>query len=94
MPITAKDPFLFSIKGPLANSPGTIGVITPSDVDELPKVCRALYCGGTGGDVEVVLMDGSIPPPMPVANGGWIDRLMVRQVRAAGTTATGLVGFI
>ena len=94
MSIIAKDRFRYSADGAISNSQGTVGSITPSNTDELTSVCRIIYCGGSGGNVAMVLLDGSEPGPIAIDAGERIDWLFVRKVKATGTTATGLIGFL
>jgi hypothetical protein len=64
--------------------------VAPSDADDLPQVTRALYVGGTG-DVSLRLKGGAALT-LPNVQAGSLLPLRVAQVRATGTTATGLVG--
>lgn len=64
--------------------------IAPSDVAALPHLTRALYVGGTG-DLALDLQ-GVVVRLANVPAGSFLP-LRARQVRATGTTATGIVGF-
>ena len=63
--------------------------VTPSDADDLDQVCRALYVG-TGGDVAVVMRDGTAATFKNVPDGAMLD-LRVRRVNATGTTADDII---
>ena len=65
--------------------------ITPSDESDLGRATKAIYVG-TGGDVALVSVRGeSVVVFSNVASGSILD-VRVRAVRAAGTTASGIVG--
>jgi hypothetical protein len=64
--------------------------IQPSDVEELPEVTRALYVGGAGA-LSVRMKAGEMLTFSNVQAGSLLP-LRLAQVRATGTTATGLVG--
>ena len=64
--------------------------ITPSDVADLAAETRGLWVGGSG-DLSVVLASGD-EVVLAGAVGGSVLPLRVRRVKAAGTTATQLVG--
>lgn len=58
--------------------------------DMLPRVPRAIYCGGAG-NLLVVMMD-NVQVQFIGLSAGVIYPIRARQVLASGTTATGLVG--
>ena len=64
-------------------------VIDTFDVD-LPRVTRGVWVG-TGGDLEVVMRNGD-QVVFKNATSGVIVPLQVKQVVAAGTTASDLIG--
>ena len=65
--------------------------ITPDDLAEVAQVTKAIYVGN-GGDVTLRALDG--PGDVTFANvpSGAILDVRVIAVRAAGTTASGIVG--
>lgn len=74
-------------------SPATDGfAITPSDEDEFAEVTRALYIG-TGGTVAAVLQSGAAVSFANLGSGTLLP-VRLRQVKATGTTASGLVGML
>lgn len=79
-----------------SSTPTSIGplvgafAITPSDASELPFVTRQIYAAGAG-NVAVVWADGS-QTVEPIAAGERVD-WRVKQVKATGTTATGIRGY-
>lgn len=64
--------------------------VSPSDTEELVAITRGLYIGQTG-NVRVRLASGDV---VTFANmqGGILYPIRVRQVLAAGTTATDIIG--
>lgn len=58
--------------------------------DKLPKVPRAIYVGGAG-NLLVVMLDG-VQVQFMSLSAGVIYPIRATQVLASGTTATGLVG--
>ena len=73
-------------------APANSGVaIVAADADLALTPTRALYVGN-GGDVSVVFAPGSTPVIFPNVQAGTILPVRVTQVRATGTTATGIVG--
>ena len=63
--------------------------VQPSDSEQLPEIPRALYIG-TGGDLAVVMKSGA-EVTLQVFAGATVA-IRVRQVKATGTTADGIVG--
>lgn len=71
------------LDSPARNAEG----VTPSDVSELPNSARFLYVGGAG-DIEVTTLgDDKV---ILAAASGFVP-ISVKQVHAAGTSATGIV---
>jgi hypothetical protein len=64
--------------------------ITPSDTNELIEVVRGLRVD-VAGTVTFICADGTGPFTINVAAGGEV-MFWIRQVKATGTTATGLLG--
>jgi hypothetical protein len=65
--------------------------ITPSDTVPLPAVTRQLRVTGTAGTIAVVWASGE-ESVEPVNVGDFLD-WRIHQVKATGTTATGLRGY-
>jgi len=85
------DRFAFEYKG--GDNPATGGeAITPDDNFILTQPTRAIYVG-TGGDLRVEFIDGSIETFRGTL-GGMIYPMRVQKVLATGTTATDIVGLI
>lgn len=84
---------VFSAHTPGLTSPliGGLGAITPSDSTDLTAVTREIYVGGAG-NISVIWADGR-ETVEPVAAG---ERLpwRLRRVKATGTTATGIRGYV
>lgn len=74
----------------LTSPPEHAAEITPSDLDDLPFATRALYIGGQG-DVAVRMQAGDVVTLNNLQPGTLIP-LRVVQVRASGTSASGIVG--
>lgn len=70
--------------------PGTYEAVTPSDTDELVHVCRQLLITGNAGNVVLVGRTGGPAITLAVTAGQIINGCF-RQVKATGTTATGIV---
>jgi len=66
--------------------------ITPSDATDLSEVTRQIRITGNGGTIAVVWPGGETTTE-PVAAGDTFDWRVVR-VLAAGTTATGIRGYV
>lgn len=64
--------------------------ITPHDVNELQHITRALYVGGAGA--VVVVMRNGAQVTLSGVGAGTLLPIRIKQVRATGTTASGLVG--
>lgn len=68
--------------------------ITPNDATDLTEVVRDIRVGAVGGDVVVITAAGTtitFPGTMP---GEHLGPFAVARVKATGTAATGLVGYI
>jgi hypothetical protein len=74
----------------LTSPPEDAAAIVPSDASPLGHVTRAIFVG-TGGDLRVRMLRGSVVTLAGVASGSLIP-LRVTHVYAAGTSASGLVG--
>lgn len=66
--------------------------ITPHDTDELEYVTNAIVCSGSG-TISIVAVDDTMPVQVPVL-AGQIYPVRARIIRAAGTTASGIVALI
>lgn len=64
--------------------------ITPDDANDLSFVTRAIYVGGGGNDVAVVLASGDTVTFKAVPTGTVLP-IRVARVKSTGTTATNLV---
>jgi hypothetical protein len=86
-------PDRFSDHAPALQSPASHGFsVVPNDIADLTEVTRALYVGASGS-VAVTLASGAEIAFAGVA-GGTVLPVRVRRVKAAGTTATALVGLV
>ncbi len=65
-------------------------VVTPHNTNELTNTTRALYIGGAG-NVEVILAGDTSSVIFYSVPAGTFLPLRVKQVRAAGTTATNIL---
>lgn len=65
--------------------------IVPDDVTELPKATKAIFVGAAG-DISLVPLRGNDAILFRNLPAGSILDVRVRAVKAAGTTATSLVG--
>lgn len=78
----------------IALSKGLIDIDAEKDnTNELSHVATSIYCGGTAGNVNIVTEDGT-EITIGILQGGYLSGVVVKQVKATGTTATGLVGFM
>ena len=67
--------------------------ITPSDSADLPTTIRAVTIGAIGGTLSFVSsLDGQTYTTGPLPMGTY--PLCAQRIRATGTTATGLTGWI
>jgi len=86
------DPFRSHATG---NSGPAIGAmsITPSDSADLSSAIRAITIGGLGGTLSFVSSrDGQTCTTGPLPQGTY--PLFACRIRASGTTATGLTGWV
>lgn len=67
-----------------------IFAITPSNVDLLPVVTKAIYVG-TGGNISIIAQNDSAAVTLKVQDGAILP-IRAKAVIATGTTATGIVG--
>lgn len=67
-------------------------VITPSNTADLPRQVRAITIGTAGGVIVYDGRDGVTYTTGPLPAGSY--PLFARRVRATGTTATGLTGWM
>jgi hypothetical protein len=88
----ATNPYSAFASGPQAPALYMIA-ITPSDSDDLSIAIRQIYIG-VGGNVTVVDTAGNTVTHINVAQGGYIGPFSVARVKATGTTATNLVGYV
>jgi hypothetical protein len=75
----------------LTSPPEHAVAILPQDGTDLPVVTRALYVG-TGGDVAVRMLDGSVVTLSNVPSGTLLP-LRIDRVLATGTSAGAILGF-
>jgi len=66
--------------------------ITPHDSNDLPAVTRQIRITGSGGNLAVVWADGG-ETVEPVVAGETLD-WRIRRVKATGTTAAGVRGYV
>ncbi|PTR14322.1 spike base protein, RCAP_Rcc01079 family (plasmid) [Cereibacter azotoformans] len=85
-----KEPFKFHHAGLTAPASGAL-VITPSDGSDLPSAIRAVTLGGEGR-LSFVGWDGQIHMTGPLPAGTYA--LLACRIRATGTTATDITGWI
>ena len=86
-------PDRFSDQATGLDSPATLAfAVTPNDGADLTEVTRALYVGG-GGTIVAVLSAGSEVTFTGIA-GGSVLPIRVRRIKAAGTTATAILGLL
>lgn len=67
-------------------------VITPSDTTDLDELIRAITIGTTGGALSYVNWEGDTCTTDFLPVGTY--PLLARRVRATGTSATGLTGWV
>lgn len=85
------DPYA-NING-LTDQGRTLTLITPNDSSDLPDIYKALLIGGTGGNISVDPVSGSVTAAVfPVVAGQLWDAVRVKRVRSTGTTATPIYG--
>lgn len=84
------DRFKHHSKGITAPALGAF-TVAPSDTADLPDAVRAVTLG-TGGTLSFMNDDGLIHTTAPLPAGTY--SLLARRVRATGTTATDITGWI
>ena len=89
----ATNPFLTHASGPLCPAISLVA-ITPSDSTDLTTVVRDIRVGSVGGDVVVITTDGQTITLAATMPGERLGPFQVARVKATGTAATGLVGYI
>ncbi len=67
-------------------------LITPNDDTDLSEVTRAISFA-VAGDLEIITQDGTTII-IPGLAAGIMHPIGAQRVRAAGTTATGIVGYV
>lgn len=69
-------------------------VITPDDVENLPKKIKRLYVGGAG-TLKLALSrdEDADAQTINVVADQVLDNFDIRKIFATGTTATGLIGY-
>jgi len=72
-----------------------VAAVTPNDSADLPNPIKAFFVG-VGGNIEIVPYgDGGVSAQAAITIAviaNTVYPIMVRRVRAAGTTASGIVG--
>ena len=74
---------------PSSNPASIAAAVTPSDTVDLLSVARVLYIG-VGGNVNVVMPDGSVVLFAGVGSGSILP-VNVRRIMATSTTASSIV---
>lgn len=67
--------------------------ITPNDSTDLTTAVRSIYVG-VGGDVCLIDTAGNTVTHIGAPQGGYIGPFSVARVKATGTTASGLIGYV
>lgn len=67
--------------------------ITTSDSADQTRVLRMIYCG-VAGNISVIDTEGNTATHLNVASGSYIGPFSVARVKATGTTATNLIGYV
>jgi hypothetical protein len=70
----------------------TAFAITPNDAADLAETTRAIYVGTSGNLALTMATGGEVT--FPAVPGGTVLPVRARRIKAAGTTATGLVGLL
>lgn len=65
--------------------------IIPSDTNDLAKVTRCLWVGGSG-NIRVLFANDTVPVTLNAASG--LVSGVFRRIYATGTTATNIVGML
>lgn len=85
MPVVAKEQFPYA-QGSVSASADDCAPVTPSDTDDLPFICKALYVG-TAGNLSIVTKAGNT---VILTNVVGLLPIRVKRVTAANTTATNI----
>lgn len=80
-----------SLSQPIGASARNAALVTPNNDADLTAMTRAVFVG-TGGDLEVVMAGGQTVVLPSIPAGAFLP-ISVSRIRAAGTTATGIVAF-
>jgi hypothetical protein len=88
----AVNPFLNTGMSPVFPAVSLVA-ITPSDSSDLTTMVRQIYAG-VAGDVCVIDSAGNTVTFVGVQAGSTIGPFAVSRVKATGTTATNLVGYV
>lgn len=84
----------FANNNPIASSPAiSLVAITPSDSTDLTTAVRSIYVG-VGGDVCVIDTAGNTVTHVGAPQGSYLGPFTVARVKATGTTATNLIGYV
>lgn len=67
--------------------------ITPSNDNPLPLPITKLYVGGAG-DITLIMVKDSTEVVLKAVPVGTILNINIKQIKATGTGATHLVGFV
>jgi hypothetical protein len=87
----ATNPFALNAVGPNASAIGSFA-ITPSDGADLAVAVRQITIGTAGGTLSWVGADGTTQNTGPLPVGTY--PIAAHRIRATGTTATGLTGWV
>ena len=90
MPAASAFPGISS--GPTTPAVGLVA-ITPNDSADLATQVRMIYVG-TGGDVSVIDTLGTTVVHKNVLGGTYLGPFWVARVKATGTTAADMVGYL
>lgn len=88
----ATNPFSNFAAGPNSPALSLVAIVT-SDTTDLVQTVRQIYVG-VAGDVTVVDSQGNTVTHKNVPQGAYIGPFCVARVKATGTTATNLVGYV
>jgi hypothetical protein len=88
----ATNPFISFANSPQSPSQRLLA-ITPSDATDISFTVRQIYVG-VGGDITVIDSAGNTVTHVGVPQGSYIGPFAVDRVKATGTTASSLVGYV
>jgi hypothetical protein len=77
-------------RGPLTSPARSAEAVTKDDAGDLGTEVRALFIG-TGGNLQVLLVDDTTPVLLKNLTSGAVLPLRVKRVYATNTTATDIV---